>query len=260
MKKLNIVLVLLVVFCLVGFKRNTTIEDPEVKEATRLISDLTSPTITFKNEDGIILAENQKLVLSDFIDVEDEDDNVNVTSFGEVNLSKAGTYTMNIIAMDSSKNITSIDAEVKVLKQEEYDALMAQKERQRIIEEEKEQAVRRNAMREYLAADTTEKSNTDIYNLALNYLGMEGQCVAVARAFMNEYMGYNVNIYDTYTVSYDEAQPGDIIEYANGGNGLSHVAVYLGGGKALHGNWKGTTVIADAIVSGATDPIFKRLK
>lgn len=260
MKKLNIVLVLLVVLCLVGFKHRTTIVDQEVKEANRLISDLTSPTITFKDEDGIMLAENQELVLSDFIEVTDEDENVTVTSFGEVNLAKAGTYDLKIIAMDTSKNITSIDAEVKVLTQEDYDTAIAQRERQRIIEEEKESAKRRQAMREYLAANDTEEDNTDIYSLAQSYLGMQGQCVTVARAFISDYLGYNVDIYNSYEVSYDEAQPGDIIEYSNGGHGLSHVAIYLGGGKALHGNWKGTTVIAEAVVPGATDPIFKRLK
>ncbi|WP_104116990.1 NlpC/P60 family protein [Arthrobacter sp. B1805] len=49
------------------------------------------------------------------------------------------------------------------------------------------------------------------------------------------------------TVSAGEAIPGDLIYYADGGMGLAHIAVYIGGGQAVHGGFNGnTTVIAPA--------------
>ncbi|MHA7283554.1 NlpC/P60 family protein [Arthrobacter sp. TMS2-4] len=49
------------------------------------------------------------------------------------------------------------------------------------------------------------------------------------------------------TVSAGEAIPGDLIYYADGGMGAAHIAVYIGGGQAVHGGFNGnTTVIAPA--------------
>ena len=49
------------------------------------------------------------------------------------------------------------------------------------------------------------------------------------------------------TVSAGEAIPGDLIYYANGGMGMAHIAVYIGGGQAVHGGFNGnSTVIAPA--------------
>lgn len=49
-------------------------------------------------------------------------------------------------------------------------------------------------------------------------------------------------------VSKSEIRPGDILYYADGGRGVSHVAVYVGNSQAVHGNWTtdGTTVLARA--------------
>lgn len=42
-------------------------------------------------------------------------------------------------------------------------------------------------------------------------------------------------------------QPGDLIYYANGGTGLAHISVYIGGGKSVHGGWNGhTTAVGPA--------------
>lgn len=49
------------------------------------------------------------------------------------------------------------------------------------------------------------------------------------------------------TVSAGEAIPGDLIYYADGGMGAAHIAVYIGGGQAVHGGFNGNqTVIAPA--------------
>ena len=49
------------------------------------------------------------------------------------------------------------------------------------------------------------------------------------------------------TVSAAEAVPGDLIYYADGGMGMAHIAVYVGGGQAVHGGFNGnSTVVAPA--------------
>lgn len=56
-----------------------------------------------------------------------------------------------------------------------------------------------------------------------------------------------------------QAQPGDLIYYADGGTGLAHIAVYIGGGNAIHGGWYGyTTAIYSAYVGSG--PVFIRLR
>ena len=50
-------------------------------------------------------------------------------------------------------------------------------------------------------------------------------------------------VYGYYT---DSPQAGDLIYYNNGGRGVDHIAVYIGNGQAVHGNYNGKTVIASA--------------
>jgi peptidoglycan DL-endopeptidase CwlO len=58
-----------------------------------------------------------------------------------------------------------------------------------------------------------------------------------------------------HVVPESAAQPGDLIFYANGGMGLAHIAVYIGGGMAVHGGWDGeTTAIASAHIGSG--PVF----
>jgi cell wall-associated NlpC family hydrolase len=60
------------------------------------------------------------------------------------------------------------------------------------------------------------------------------------------------------TVSAAEAQPGDLIYYADGGSGMAHVAVYAGNGQAVHGGYNGNqTVVFSANVGSG--PVFIRV-
>jgi len=60
------------------------------------------------------------------------------------------------------------------------------------------------------------------------------------------------------TVSAAEAQPGDLIYYADGGAGVAHVAVYAGNGQAVHGGYNGNqTVVSSANVGSG--PVFIRV-
>ena len=63
-------------------------------------------------------------------------------------------------------------------------------------------------------------------------------------------------VYGYYT---DSPQAGDLIYYINGGRGVDHIAVYIGNGQAVHGNYNGKTVIADAYQSGMGNPQYIRV-
>ena len=63
-------------------------------------------------------------------------------------------------------------------------------------------------------------------------------------------------VYGYYT---DSPLVGDLIYYNNGGRGVDHIAVYIGNGQAVHGNYNGKTVIADAYQSGMGNPQYIRV-
>lgn len=57
------------------------------------------------------------------------------------------------------------------------------------------------------------------------------------------------------TVSQAEAQPGDLVYYADGGMGMAHIAVYVGNGTAVHGGWGGGTTALFSVNVGS-GPVF----
>lgn len=59
-------------------------------------------------------------------------------------------------------------------------------------------------------------------------------------------------------VSAAAAQPGDLIYYANGGTGVAHIAVYIGGGMAVHGGWNGNQTVRYSANVGS-GPVFIRI-
>ncbi len=63
-------------------------------------------------------------------------------------------------------------------------------------------------------------------------------------------------VYGYYT---DSPLAGDLIYYNNGGRGVDHIAVYIGNGQAVHGNYNGKTVISDAYQSGMGNPQYIRV-
>ena len=62
--------------------------------------------------------------------------------------------------------------------------------------------------------------------------------------------------YGYYT---NDPQVGDLLYYNNGGRGVDHIAIYIGNGQAVHGNYEGKTVIASAYLSTAASPQFIRV-
>lgn len=63
-------------------------------------------------------------------------------------------------------------------------------------------------------------------------------------------------VYGYYT---DSPLAGDLIYYNNGGRGVDHIAIYIGNGQAVHGNYNGKTVIADAYQSSMGNPQYIRV-
>ena len=63
-------------------------------------------------------------------------------------------------------------------------------------------------------------------------------------------------VYGYYT---DSPLAGDLIYYNNGGRGVDHIAVYIGNGQAVHGNYNGKTVIAGAYQNGMGNPQYIRV-
>ena len=63
-------------------------------------------------------------------------------------------------------------------------------------------------------------------------------------------------VYGYYT---DSPLAGDLIYYNNGGRGVDHIAIYIGNGQAIHGNYKGKTVQASAYQDGMGNPQYIRV-
>ena len=80
------------------------------------------------------------------------------------------------------------------------------------------------------------------------------QCTEVATlALQGAGVGCGVMWPDQYTsVGFvtGEPKPGNLIYYYNGGRGIDHIAIYIGDGMAVHGNYNGQTVIAGVNIPG----------
>lgn len=97
-----------------------------------------------------------------------------------------------------------------------------------------------------------------IYQAALSQVGTIQDCtMLVTNALKSVGINYHdwpAGYMDLGTiVSASEAQPGDLIYYANGGMGVAHIAVYAGNGQAIHGGWLGNQTVVNSadIGSGA---------
>ena len=103
-----------------------------------------------------------------------------------------------------------------------------------------------------------------IYQAALSQVGAIQDCTMLVT---NALKSVGINYHDWPAgymslgtiVPASEAQPGDLIDYANGGMGLAHIAVYAGNGQAIHGGWLGNQTVVNSadIGSGA---VYIRVK
>jgi cell wall-associated NlpC family hydrolase len=102
-----------------------------------------------------------------------------------------------------------------------------------------------------------------ISSAALGQLGVAQDCTMLVtnalRAAGINHHGWPASYLGLGTqVSAAQAQPGDLVYYADGGAGVPHIGVYIGGGQAVHGGWNGgTTAIAG--VNVGSGPVYVRV-
>ncbi len=103
-------------------------------------------------------------------------------------------------------------------------------------------------------------SGGTVANAALAQVGQAQDCTALVRraiaAVGLTYTGMaNLGSLGP-TVPMSAASPGDIIYYADGGTGRAHVAIYIGGGRAVHGGWSGFNTVVAGVHIGGSAPVF----
>ena len=209
--------------------------------------DRVPPEIVIK-ENNLFLYDTDEINFLDYVDISDDSDYVvNVMNAEESKV--PGEKQIQIEAEDSRGNVSDAYLDIKVISSEEWKQYVSDKtnnySRRRIENEELEQ---QKGVVDY-----------DAFHLAEEFIGMYGGCNEVAQAFINSYYGEGYNVFDTYPISKEEAEPGDIIYYLNGGLGEQHWAVYLGGASALQGNIYGTTVLGSVYMTYGSEPQFQRL-
>lgn len=105
--------------------------------------------------------------------------------------------------------------------------------------------------------------NQTILTAALGQLGMWQDCTMLVT---NSLAAVGIYFHDWpagymtlgTVISAEQAVPGDLIYYMDGGAGVPHIAVYAGNGQAVHGGWNGSqTVVYSAYVGSG--PVFIRV-
>ena len=118
------------------------------------------------------------------------------------------------------------------------------------------------------AAVTTQVASSNkgaaIYQAALAQLGTFQDCTLLVT---NALKAVGINFHDWpagymslgTVVPASQAQPGDLVYYANGGLGFAHIAVYAGNGQAIHGGWNGNQTVVNSVNVGS-GPVFIRVR
>ena len=118
------------------------------------------------------------------------------------------------------------------------------------------------------AAVTTQAASSNkgaaIYQAALAQLGTFQDCTMLVT---NALKAVGINFHDWpagymslgTVVPASQAQPGDLVYYANGGMGAAHIGVYAGNGQAIHGGWNGNQTVLNTANLGS-GPVYIRVK
>ena len=103
-----------------------------------------------------------------------------------------------------------------------------------------------------------------IYQAAMAQLGRIQDCTMLVT---NSLKAVGINFHDWpagymslgTVVPASQAQPGDLVYYADGGLGFAHIAVYAGNGQAIHGGWNGNQTVVNSVNVGS-GPVFIRVR
>lgn len=214
-------------------------------EATK---DKEPPIITIK-ENNLFFYDVDDINYLDYVEVSDNSDIFEVNVIDEDNAKLPGERQVQIEAKDKRGNVTDAYLDVKIIDTAEWNEYVA----------DRTNHYNRRRSENIDFEELKGVVDYDAFHLAEEFVGMGGGCNVVAQAFIDAYFGEGFNIFDTYSVSKEEAKPGDVIFYTNGGLGDHHYAVYLGGSSALQGNIYGTTVLGSVYMTYGTEPQFQRL-
>lgn len=103
-------------------------------------------------------------------------------------------------------------------------------------------------------------SGSAIANAALAQVGVSQDCVQLVRKSIAvaglPYTGMGSLFNLGPTIPMSQASPGDVIYYAYNGMGGKHIAIYIGGGQAVHGGWVGNTTVIASVDIGGSAPVF----
>lgn len=217
--------------------------------------DTIAPEITL-SEESVEFDQGESFNAKDYVEeiTDNSYDKVELDIDDTVDMDEPGTYTVTYTATDKSGNSTTEKLEVIVNEVEEEEEEVIE-----VVEETKVNPLERTQAP--AAAASTVHSNLDvsgsaIANAALAQLGRYQDCTmlvtrSLAAVGISHHSGPAGYIGLGTIVSAADARPGDLIYYADGGYGMAHIAVYIGGGQAVHGGWHGNqTVIQSAYVAG----------
>ncbi|MEG0265299.1 MAG: NlpC/P60 family protein [Erysipelotrichaceae bacterium] len=208
----------------------------KVEDATKPIIDLKESSVTLDYDEDF----DARSYVARCYDEIDGDLDFSVTS--DVDTKTAGDYTVKISASDKNGNTTERLIYVNV--------------------KEEVRATKNNYSGNAYSGgvNTSGVAAGSVAAAALSQLGQYQDCTSLVSRSLAA-VGINFYGYPSAylslgpIVSASQAQPGDVIYYANGGTGYAHVAIYIGNGQAVHGGWQGgNTVIASAYAGSG--PVF----
>lgn len=205
------------------------------------VSDTTAPVIRLVMDEDTY-TEGDEFDAHDYIEsvTDDVDGEIAYEVDSDVDMETPGVYTVTYRAKDSAGNAATASVTITV--------------------EEKPAPTVQESYGSYVGQNAISVSGSTVAGAAMSQLGVNQDCTmlvtnSLAAAGIS-FHGWPAEYMSLGTiVSGAEAQPGDIIYYADSGIGTAHVAVYVGGGQAVHGGWGGaTTTVASAYIGSG--PVF----
>lgn len=241
MKKIYIPVILLLIIAVgCAFNYNDYVEAHTDREA---------PVINILNND-LTFYESDDFNYLDYVEITDNFGNYKVNIINEEESRLPGERTIEIEAIDDSGNKSSEFINVNIIADNDW---------HEYVNDNTYNYIYRRYENDNLV-ETKGYADKDAFHLAENFIGMKGSCNEVAQAFIDAYFGEGYDVLlGTYPITLEEAKPGDIIFYTNGGIGQQHYATYLGGFSALQGNINGTTFIGCVYMNRGSAPQFRRL-
>ncbi len=236
-------------------KDNKQVVDSLEGEARIVFADTIAPEITL-SETTVELDEGDHFDANDYVTsvVDNSFGAVKLDIDHEVNTKEPGEYVVTYTATDRSGNASSATLTVIINELEE------EEEEEVVVEETK--ALEQDSVKSSAPVHGN-VSGSAVANAALAQVGVTQDCTMLVTNALRAVGIYHHSYPAGYlglgtVVSASEAQPGDLIYYADGGMGMAHIAVYIGGGQAVHGGWSGNQKLITTDYVGSS-PVFIRL-